>query len=233
MLCCMLHCMLRYYDPSSGSVRLLGKPLTEMSRKEIASRVSVVEQEPSLFPASLVENVLYGIEKNSADPKTGEPCYSDFLRQSAKRSLQLAGLPIHEGNDLNLDLDTRVGEGGRTLSGGQRQRVAIARALVRHPEVLLLDEPTAALDSQSEKAVIDALHQAMEYSKSMIMVTHRLGVVESLNVNRVIVMEKGKILETGHPEKLLRNKDGLYVVCHSCARAGRNLRSYIDRVKTS
>jgi ABC-type multidrug transport system fused ATPase/permease subunit len=206
----MLRSILRFYDPVSGSVRLEGKPLTDMSRKDIASRISVVEQEPHLFPMSLMDNVLYGIEKDVIDPVTGEASYSESYQVAAIESLQIAGLPILPGNDLNLELDTRVGEGGRSLSGGQRQRVAIARTLIRRPCVLLLDEPTAALDSQSEKAVVGAIRKAMEYSKSMVMVTHRLGVVRALDVNRVIVLEKGEIAESGHPEELLRMKDGLY-----------------------
>jgi ABC-type multidrug transport system fused ATPase/permease subunit len=206
----MLRSILRFYDPVSGSVRLDGKPLTDMSRKDIASRISVVEQEPHLFPMSLMDNVLYGIEKDVVDPVTGEASYGESYRAAAIESLQIAGLPILPGNDLNLELNTRVGEGGRSLSGGQRQRVAIARTLIRRPCVLLLDEPTAALDSQSEKAVVGAIRKAMEYSKSMVMVTHRLGVVRALDVNRVIVLEKGEIAESGHPEELLRKKDGLY-----------------------
>jgi ABC-type multidrug transport system fused ATPase/permease subunit len=206
----MLRSILRFYDPESGSVCLDGKPLTEMSRKEIASRISVVEQEPHLFPMSLMDNVLYGIAKDVVDPVTGEASYGESYREAAVSSLQIAGLPILPGNDLNLELDTRVGEGGRSLSGGQRQRVAIARTLIRRPCVLLLDEPTAALDSQSEKAVVGAIRKAMEYSKSMVMVTHRLGVVRALDVNRVIVLERGAIAEVGHPEDLLRMEDGLY-----------------------
>ena len=76
--------------------------------------------------------------------------------------------------------------------------------------VLLLDEPTAALDSESEKKVVKALRKAMDHAKSMVMVTHRLGVIRSLNVNRVIVLDKGKIVESGHPEDLLRIPNGLY-----------------------
>jgi ABC-type multidrug transport system fused ATPase/permease subunit len=206
----MLRSILRFYDPSEGTISLDGQSLTEMSRQQIARKISVVEQEPSLFPISLIDNVLYGLDKDVVDPITGEESYSEAFRERTAKSLEIAGLPIRPGNDLNLDLDTRVGEGGRSLSGGQRQRVAIARALVRNPYVLLLDEPTAALDSESEKVVVLALRNAMLHAKSMVMVTHRLGVIRQLGVNRVVVMDKGKIAESGHPEELLRKEVSIF-----------------------
>jgi ABC-type multidrug transport system fused ATPase/permease subunit len=85
----MLRSILRFYDPVSGSVRLDGKPLTDMSRKDIASRISVVEQEPHLFPMSLMDNVLYGIEKDVVDPVTGEASYGESYRKAAIESLRL------------------------------------------------------------------------------------------------------------------------------------------------
>lgn len=206
----MLRTILRFYDPSSGTCKLDGKSLTELTRREIASKVTVVEQEPHLFPMSLIENILYGIDKDAIDEDSGEECYSENYRVAVAEALDQAGLPVvGDKNDLGLELDTRVGEGGRTLSGGQRQRVAIARALIRSPGILLLDEPTAALDSKSEKNVIKALHSAMQKTRSMLMVTHRLGVVRALGVNKVLVLEKGKLAEMGHPEDLLRS-GGIY-----------------------
>mmetsp|Transcript_5953 Transcript_5953/g.13023 ORF Transcript_5953/g.13023 Transcript_5953/m.13023 type:complete len:801 (-) Transcript_5953:56-2458(-) len=206
----MLRTILRFYDPSSGKCSLEGADLKDMARNEIASKIVVVEQEPHLFPMSLIDNVLYGLEKDSIDEESGEKCYSEKYRIAVTEALALAGLPLSgEDNQLCLELHTRVGEGGRTLSGGQRQRVAIARALVRHPDVLLLDEPTAALDSKSEKVVVEALKSAMKRTRCMMMVTHRLGVVRSLAVNKVVVLEQGEIVEMGHPEELLES-GGVY-----------------------
>ena len=207
----LLRTALRFYDPSSGSISFDGTDMKDMPRKEIAKQISVVEQEPHLFPMSLMENVLYGIEMDSFDQDTGEMCYGTEWREAVANSLEIAGLPVtgNSKNDLGLDLDSMVGEGYRSLSGGQRQRVAIARALIRQPSLLLLDEPTAALDSKSEKIVVKALLNALKKTKSMLMVTHRLGVIRSLSVNKVIVLERGKIAEMGHPEDLLRT-GGIY-----------------------
>lgn len=206
----MLRSLMRFYDPSEGSIKLCDEDLRDLTRAETAEKIAVVEQEPHVFPMSLMDNVLYGVKKDAKDPETGLPVYSEEYRDAVSKSLQLAGLSVEAGNELGLDLDTRIGEGGRSLSGGQRQRVAIARALIRSPEVLLLDEPTAALDSESEKVVVASLQRAMKQTKSMVMVTHRLGVVRALDVNRVIVLDGGSIVEDGHPEELLRNDKSLY-----------------------
>jgi ABC-type multidrug transport system fused ATPase/permease subunit len=206
----MLRSLLRFYDPSVGSIELDGEDLRSLTRAETAAQISLVEQESQVFPLTLMENVLYGIDKDEIDSETGEAVYSVRYRNLVASCLSKVGLSVEPGNELGLDLDTRIGEGGRSLSGGQRSRVAIARAIIRSPQVLLLDEPTAALDSESERMVIKSLQKAMEQTKSMVMVTHRLGVIRSLDVNRVIVLDRGEIVEEGHPEELLRNERSLY-----------------------
>ena len=130
--------MLRFYDPSNGVIELDGENLRDLTRSETASHVSIVEQEPHVFPMSLMDNVLYGIDKDEIDPDTGVSVYSSTWRKSVTECLKLAGLTVAPGNELGLELDTRIGEGGRSLSGGQRQRVAIARAIIRSPQVLAL-----------------------------------------------------------------------------------------------
>lgn len=119
----LLRTLLRFYDPLSGSCNIEGKSLTEISRKELASRITVVEQEPHLFPMSLMDNVLYGYEKDIFDEETGEYTYNSEWRREVSKALEVAGLPLNGPlkNSMGLELDTRVGEGGRTLSGGQRQ----------------------------------------------------------------------------------------------------------------
>eukprot|EP00526_Cylindrotheca_closterium_P008030 CAMPEP_0113624124 /NCGR_PEP_ID=MMETSP0017_2-20120614/12431_1 /TAXON_ID=2856 /ORGANISM="Cylindrotheca closterium" /LENGTH=655 /DNA_ID=CAMNT_0000534135 /DNA_START=305 /DNA_END=2272 /DNA_ORIENTATION=+ /assembly_acc=CAM_ASM_000147 len=206
----MLRCLMRFYDPSHGAIKLCGQDLRQITRAETAKQIAAVAQEPHMFPTTLAENILYGVEKDTINAGNGTPEYSRKLLDSVADCLSLAGLPIEPGNELGLTLETRVGEGGRSLSGGQCQRAAIARALIRSPDVLLLDEPTAALDSESEKLVVGSLQKAMQRTKCMVMVTHRLGIIRSLDVNRVLVLDKGKIVEDGHPEDLLRQKNGLY-----------------------
>mmetsp|Transcript_43334 Transcript_43334/g.101650 ORF Transcript_43334/g.101650 Transcript_43334/m.101650 type:complete len:401 (+) Transcript_43334:1672-2874(+) len=206
----VLRTMLRFYDPSTGACSLMGNSLRDLTRSEISKDVTVVEQEPHLFPLTVVDNVLYGIEKDDINKKTGEPTYSQSIRDAAANALDQAGLSTKPGNDLGLSLDTRVGEGGRTLSGGQRSRLAIARALVRNPTVLLLDEPTAALDSKSESKVISALQKATQKTRTMVLVTHRLNVIRSLGVNKIVILSKGKIIEQGDPEVLLRDSNSVY-----------------------
>jgi ABC-type multidrug transport system fused ATPase/permease subunit len=214
----LLRTLLRFYDPTVGLVAYRGTPLTALSRRELSSVLTMVPQEPSLFPLSLLDNILYGIDKDDLANDTYSPVWQD----RARVALAEAGLSIAE-----IPLDSRIGDGGRTLSGGQRQRVAIARALVRQKKpssstsssaaaaeeaILILDEPTAALDSATEQQVIGTLRDLMGQHADLcvIMVTHRLNIIQALGVNRVLVMDQGQIVESGRPDDLLANPNGIY-----------------------
>jgi ABC-type multidrug transport system fused ATPase/permease subunit len=206
----LLRTLLRFYDPTVGRVSYRGIDLTELSRRQLSSVLTMVPQEPALFPLTLLDNVLYGIEKDDAIHDTYGPEWQD----RARIALEHAGLDLAE-----IPLDTRIGDGGRALSGGQKQRVAIARALVRQDAadsaaetILILDEPTAALDSATEQQVIATLRDLMDRQKDLcvIMVTHRLNIIQALGVNRVLVMDQGRIVESGRPADLLADAKGIY-----------------------
>ncbi len=190
----LLYCINALESIDSGVILVDGTSVhdTKTNINDLRQNIGMVFQQFNTFPhLTAQENVALALRKVKKLPKN--------------QAMQLAAEKLD-----HVGLGDKIKNFPSALSGGQQQRVAIARTLIRRPCVLLLDEPTAALDSQSEKAVVGAIRKAMEYSKSMVMVTHRLGVVRALDVNRVIVLEKGEIAESGHPEELLRMKDGLY-----------------------
>jgi ATP-binding cassette, subfamily B, bacterial len=145
--------LLRFYDPDEGSVLLDGYNLRQLPLAELRRQVCVVEQSPWLFPASVAENLRYG-----------EPDASDEELRAALGSVGL--------EETFADLGALVGERGLAISAGQRQRLAIARALLRQPKVLVLDEPTAALDEASERLVTDGLRRHLP-NATLIVITHR------------------------------------------------------------
>ena len=145
--------LLRFYDPVEGSVRLDGVDLREWRLADLRRHVCVVEQTPWLFPASVAENLRYGDEAAT--------------EEQMWQALEAVGL---EG--VFADLREKVGERGLALSAGQRQRLAIARALLRRPRVLVLDEPTAALDEASETLVTSGIRRALPEA-TLILITHR------------------------------------------------------------
>lgn len=186
----------RFYDPASGSVLIgqSGKPLSNLNIRWWRKQVGFVGQEPILFDASVLDNVLYGLEEGeTASPEHLENC---------KKMANLNFIDNHKAQGW----ETQVGPRGGRLSGGQKQRVAICRALVRNPPILLLDEATSALDSQSERLVQKALEAAKQGRTSMA-IAHRLSTIEDCDV--ILVVSEGQVAEVGTHSQLMEQK-GVY-----------------------
>ena len=181
----------RLVDPKEGTVRVGGVATTEMDLDQLRGLYSVVTQEALLFDESLRENILLGQE--------------DIPEERIKDALDAAHVTSFL-DQLPEGIDTRVGPRGSALSGGQRQRVVIARALLRNTPVLLLDEATSALDAQSEKVVQDALDR-LSSGRTTLVIAHRLSTIRG--ADRIIVMDRGEIKDTGTHEELLE-KGGIY-----------------------
>ena len=177
--------LLRLYDPQAGVVRLDGRDLREVRLGDLRREVVLVEQTAFLFNATVAENIRYG---------RPEATLEEII--CAARSASIDGFI----RSLPDGYDTQVGERGQALSTGERQRIALARALVRNPSVLVLDEPTASLDSVTEQAVTTALKLEM-HGRTTIVISHRPSLIES--ADWLIVIENGQVVKAGPPGQLV------------------------------
>src|SRR5664280_3439533 len=175
----------RFYDVNQGHIAIDGQNISRVTQESLRAAISVVPQDISLFHRSIMENIRYGRPEASDD---------EVLRAAiAARCDFVDTLP--EG------LATMVGDRGVKLSGGQRQRIAIARAFLKDAPILLLDEATAALDSESEEAIREALARLMR-GRTVIAIAHRLATLR--NFDRVIMLQGGRIIEDGPPDRLMQ-----------------------------
>ncbi|HEX3385495.1 MAG TPA: ABC transporter transmembrane domain-containing protein, partial [Mucilaginibacter sp.] len=188
----MASMILQFYHPQSGTVLYDGKPAETYSLTDIRNQVAIVPQDVLLFGGSIRENIAYGKLK-----ATEEEIETAAKRANAHQFI----MSFPEG------YDTIVGERGVKLSGGQRQRIAIARALLKNPSILILDEATSSLDSESERLVQEALEELMK-NRTSIIIAHRLSTIRE--ADKIIVLEKGTVIESGNHEELLGNEKGLY-----------------------
>lgn len=184
--------LMRYYQIKEGGIRLDGKSIENIDIQHLRHNIGIVPQEVLLFGGSIEENIRYG--KPEATRAEIEEA-----AQKANAWEFISSFP--EG------LETRVGERGIKLSGGQRQRIAIARAILKDPAILVLDEATSSLDSESERLVQDALDKLME-NRTTIIIAHRLATVRK--ADRIFVIQKGVITEEGSHLDLLDEENGLY-----------------------
>ncbi len=188
----LLKILFRFYDINSGEVTVDGQDISLASQDSLRQNISLVPQDPILFHRSLMENIRYG-KPNASDEE---------IYEAAKKS------HAHEFIvKLKDGYNTLVGERGIKLSGGERQRVAIARAILKNAPILVLDEATSSLDSESEMYIQQALKELMS-NKTVIVVAHRLSTI--MQMDRIVVIENGKIAEEGRHDELLKAKKGIY-----------------------
>jgi ATP-binding cassette subfamily B protein/subfamily B ATP-binding cassette protein MsbA len=181
----------RFFDPWEGKVLMEGKDLRNLRLDDVRQKVSLVLQESFLFPISVAENIAYG-------------------RPSATRPEIEAAARAANAHDfiekLPSGYDTIISERGATLSGGERQRLSIARAILRNAPILILDEPTSSLDSETEQSILEALERLME-GRTTLIIAHRLSTVR--RADRILVLRAGQVVESGSHLDLLA-KGGAY-----------------------
>ena len=184
--------LLRLYDVSGGKILIDGQRIHKVTQESLRSQVSLVPQDPILFHRSLKENIRYA-------------------RPDASNEELIAAAKAAHCHDFIMEFpegyDTLVGERGVKLSGGERQRIAIARAILKNAPILVLDEATSSLDSESEKLIQDALETLMK-GKTVLTIAHRLSTI--MNMDTIVVLEKGEIVEQGSHKQLLKKKTGVY-----------------------
>jgi ATP-binding cassette subfamily B protein len=188
----MIKLIQRLYDVSGGKITIDGQNIADVKQASLRGQIAIVQQEPVLFHRSLAENIAYakpGATRAEIERAAGLASAHDFIAR------------------MPQGYDTLVGERGIKLSGGERQRVAIARAFLADAPVLILDEATSSLDSESEVLIQQAMERLM-VGRTTLVVAHRLSTVRALD--RLLVLDRGRIAEEGSHDKLIEVNDGLY-----------------------
>ena len=184
--------LLRFYEPDSGSIIIDGLESSNYTLTELRDHMAIVPQDVILFGGTIRENILYGKPDATDDEVMA-------AAEKANAKIFIESFPEK--------YETLVGERGITLSGGQRQRIAIARAVLKDPSILILDEATSSLDSESERLVQEALDKLM-IGRTTFIVAHRLSTIR--NASKILVLDKGIVVENGSHDELILLENGLY-----------------------
>jgi subfamily B ATP-binding cassette protein MsbA len=187
----LVNLLLRFYDPTEGTILINGLDIKNYELHSLRDKIGIVTQETFLFNATVFENIAYGRLEASLE-EVKEAASAAFADEFIQK------LP-HGYNAV-------IGERGVTLSGGQRQRLAIARALLKNPPILILDEATSQLDTESERQVQRALEHLMS-GRTVFVIAHRLSTIQ--NADRILVLDRGRLVQVGTNESLLR-EGGVY-----------------------
>ena len=187
----LINLIMRMYDPTEGCIEIDGVNIKQISQQSLRSQMGVVLQETHLFSGSIRDNIRYA-----------KPYATDDEVVRAARAANAHDFVMN----LPQGYNTSVGEKGYSLSGGERQRIAIARALIHNPPILILDEATAALDTETEKLIQDAIDKMTE-NRTTFAIAHRLSTLR--NADKILVIDHGRVAEFGTHLELL-NQRGIY-----------------------
>jgi ATP-binding cassette, subfamily B, bacterial len=183
----------RFHEYTGGRILIDGVELRDYSRAYLRRQIGIVEQEPFLFSRSIRENITYGVGRNVSQEEVERAAKAAAIHEV------ILGFP--DG------YNTLVGEKGVTLSGGQKQRVTIARTLLKNPRILILDDSTSSVDTETEASIREALNELME-NRTTFIIAHRIQSV--MIADLILVLDKGEVIQMGTHEELVSQMDGMY-----------------------